>query len=83
MIGHFTQLVRDQAYAVGCAMAQYKKGRQYESLYACDYSLANINGCPIYETSTKAGSKCINGTNNEYPGLCCEDEIYDDELFYN
>lgn len=83
MIGHFTQLVRDQAYAVGCAMAQYKKGRQYTTLYTCNYSLSNILDYPIYENTTNAASKCKSGTNIAYPGLCSTDEIYDYELFYN
>lgn len=28
-IGHFTQLVRDQAYVVGCAMVQFEKDGWY------------------------------------------------------
>lgn len=37
MIGHFTQVVRDQAYAVGCAMVQFKKGRWHTTIYGCEY----------------------------------------------
>lgn len=34
MMGHFTQLVRDEAYAVGCALAQFKNGRWFTTLFA-------------------------------------------------
>lgn len=34
MTGHFTQLVRDEAYAVGCALVQFKKGRWFTTLLA-------------------------------------------------
>lgn len=82
MVGHFTQLVRDQAYAVGCAMARYKKDNWYTTLYACDYTLANIEDYPIYEKSTKAASGCKSGKNNKYLGLCNVKEVYNDDLFY-
>lgn len=82
-IGHFTQLVRDQAYAVGCAMVQFKRGIWYTTLYACDYSLSNIQDNPIYVKSKKTASGCKKGTNKEFPGLCHTSEIFDNEIFYS
>lgn len=34
MIGHFTQVIRDAAYAVGCAIVQFKKDRWFTTLFA-------------------------------------------------
>lgn len=82
MIGHFTQLVRDEAYAVGCAIAQFKKDKWFTTLYACDYTLSNILGEPIYEKSKKAASSCKSGNNPNFSGLCSVKEIYDNDLFY-
>lgn len=83
MIGHFTQVVRDEAYAVGCAMVQFKKGKWYTTIYGCDYTLTNINGYPIYESSTKAASGCKTGTHKEFKGLCSTKEIFNNDLYYN
>ncbi|XP_031639592.1 antigen 5 like allergen Cul n 1-like [Contarinia nasturtii] len=81
-IGHFTQLVQDQAYAVGCALVQFKKDA-YTTIYACDYSLGNLKNIPVYEASSKTASKCTKGTNPQLKGLCSTSEIYDNKLFYN
>lgn len=81
-IGHFTQLVRDESYAMGCAMSQFEKDKKYITLFACDYTLSNIDDYPIYEASEEAASGCQE-TNHEYPGLCSIKEIYDNELFYD
>lgn len=83
MIGHFTQLVRDEACALGCALVQFKRDKTYTTLFGCDYTLTNIQDLPIYETSSKVASKCENGPNKEYSGLCNTNETYNNELFYN
>lgn len=83
MIGHFTQLVRDEAYTVGCSIVQYHKEGWYTTLYACDYSLTNMLNSPIYTSSPNiAGSGCKTGTNPQFNGLCSIQEIYDNEMFY-
>lgn len=83
MIGHFTQLVRDEAYAMGCAIVQFKKDKWFTTILACDYTLSNILDYPIYEKSSKTASSCINGINEQFRGLCNPTEIYNNELFYN
>lgn len=82
-IGHFTQLVRDEAYAVGCAMVTFKKGKWNTGLYACDYTLTNVLDLPIYEKSMKSASGCKSGPHEEFKSLCSTQEIYDNSLFYN
>lgn len=82
MIGHYTQIVRDEAFAVGCAIVQFKEPKWHVTLYGCDYTLTNINGYPIYETSSKTASKCKT-VNPTLPGLCSTKEIYDNDMFYN
>ncbi|XP_031622207.1 antigen 5 like allergen Cul n 1-like [Contarinia nasturtii] len=83
MIGHFTQLVRDQAFAVGCAMIKFKSG-EYSTIYGCDYSLTSIKSYPIYDTSSKPASNCTKGAHKQFKGLCSINEIYDNnDLFYS
>lgn len=50
MIGHFTQLVKDDAFAVGCACTQTHVGQKYEYLLACDYSVTNIQNDKVYKS---------------------------------
>lgn len=47
-----------------------------------DYTLTNIQDYPVYEKSKKTASKCKNGVDKEYGGLCHTKEIYKNELFY-
>lgn len=83
MIGHFTQLVRDQAFAVGCAMVQFKTD-EYTTIYGCDYTLTSIKGYPIYDSSSKSASQCKKGPHEKFKGLCSTSEIYNDnQLFYS
>lgn len=81
-IGHFTQLVRDEEFAMGCAMSQFEQDNKYTTIFACDYTLSNIDDYPIYKPSTETASCCKTSINKDFPGLCSVDEIYDNELFY-
>lgn len=84
-IGHFTQMVRDQAFLVGCAIVQFPDDGWYVTILGCDYSLNNILHLPIYDATPKkeqAASKCETGTNPEFECLCSTNEIYDNPLFY-
>lgn len=83
MIGHFTQVVRDEAYAMGCAIVQYKDKDQFVTLYGCDYTLTNMYNLTIYKKSSKPASKCISGSNPKLNGLCSTKEIYNNPMFYN
>ncbi|XP_031640995.1 antigen 5 like allergen Cul n 1-like [Contarinia nasturtii] len=85
-IGHFTQLVRDQAYAVGCALVQFEKDGWFTSIFGCDYSLTNILNksiyAPVNSDSTNSASKCKTGTNPEFKCLCSANEVYTNKLYY-
>lgn len=84
MIGHFTQIVRDQSYKIGCSISQYveqKAGRTwYAVYYVCNYAVTNIINYPIYEQGAPA-SKCKTGNNAKYPGLCSANEKYENSPF--
>lgn len=82
MIGHFTQVVRDEAYKVGCAMSQYTDSLKTPvALMACNYAVANMIGSPTYVPGP-AASGCTTGKNPKYPGLCSENEKYDGQFFH-
>lgn len=64
--GHFTQVVRDQAVAIGCAVGQSNIG----TLVTCNYSFGNVRGLgPVY-TVGSTGSACKNGMDKFYRNLC-------------
>lgn len=73
----------DEAYTVGCAMARAIMNDNYVTLFTCNYSAGIILGDPIYKASKKSASNCETGTNDDYPSLCSEDEIYDNPKYYN
>lgn len=68
-IGHFTQLVTDEAGHVGCAISQYTSDGFKFNLVACNYAITNIVGNPVYASGSSA-SACGNGTNPKYQALC-------------
>lgn len=70
-VGHFLQMVRDDASHVGCAGIRKRWKRNLEITYlVCDYSATVNSGKPIYEIGPLC-SKCTTGTcGPDYPGLC-------------
>lgn len=69
-IGHFLQIVQDQATHVGCAISRYTQGKFKILLFACNYSYSNMKLKPVYVTgnpSCECGSK---GRNSKYTSLC-------------
>lgn len=83
VIGHFTQFVRAEAKALGCAMATYieKGDKEWRKTYlVCNYSFGNLGGYvnPYAEVDkeTDAGSKCTSGKDGKYPVLCGPNEVY-------
>jgi hypothetical protein len=68
-IGHFTQVVKDKAVAVGCAISRYTKDGWKTTLIACNYSFGNMCGEAVY-VSGNPGSSCPNGRNSFYRNLC-------------
>ncbi|XP_031634413.1 allergen Tab y 5.0101-like [Contarinia nasturtii] len=81
-IGHFTQMVRDQAYLIGCAMIQFELNNWFITIFACNYSLNNILNQPIYDASSEAASECQSGTNEKFKCLCSTSEVYNNKLYY-
>lgn len=71
-IGHFTQLVKDNAYAIGCSIVKFDEIDARTAMMACNYAVSNIRGCPIYDAGPTA-SGCQTGT--KFPELCGVDEI--------
>ncbi|XP_050092426.1 antigen 5 like allergen Cul n 1-like [Anopheles aquasalis] len=73
-IGHFTQMVSDRSSTIGCAM-QYWFALGWDTYYlVCDYGLTNIGNRPVYKKGVTA-SRCITGTNSNFPGLCSTSEV--------
>lgn len=60
-VGHFTQVVKDDAYKVGCSIAKFSNdGGDLKTLLACNYAVSNIKNWPIYEEGETA-SACETG----------------------
>lgn len=76
-IGHFTQMMSDRTTEIGCGVVIYPQklsGFTFKVvLFACDYSITNIYGQPVYRTGV-AASKCLHGTNPYYDSLCSGEE---------
>uniref|UniRef100_A0A1Q3FSA1 Venom allergen-1 n=2 Tax=Culex tarsalis TaxID=7177 RepID=A0A1Q3FSA1_CULTA len=77
-IGHFTQMMSDRTTEIGCALVIYPQklsGFTFKVvLYACNYSLTNIYGQPVYRKGAVAAARCARGTSPYYDGLCSNDE---------
>lgn len=68
-IGHFTQVVRDNVFAIGCAASRYTDGQWKSTLVACNYSYGNMQNTPVYVTGSTA-SACSKGRDSTYSNLC-------------
>lgn len=79
-IGHFTQIVKDDAYKVGCSIAKFSNDGDRKTLLACNYAVSNIENWPIYEEGETA-SACKTGINPDFPALCSVEEVYDKPYF--
>ena len=75
-IGHYTQVVWAESYAIGCGIMRYndttfQPSFPYKQLYVCDYGPAgNYFGRPIYKVGD-AASTCPIGT-SALDGLCAK-----------
>lgn len=70
---HFTQVVRDQSNAMGCAIARYTEGKLKTYLMACNYATTNTENVSVYKIGEPT-SDCITGPNTNFPGLCSDEE---------
>uniref|UniRef100_A0A4Y0BGA3 Venom allergen-1 n=1 Tax=Anopheles funestus TaxID=62324 RepID=A0A4Y0BGA3_ANOFN len=69
-VGHFTQMVSDRTWKIGCSAQQWIDHSEYNVFYfLCNYSFSNMDGQSVY-VKGKPASKCTTGENNLYPGLC-------------
>lgn len=76
-VGHFTQVIKDDSFKVGCSIAKYSEpSGGKKSLMACNYGVGNLQDNPIYQEGETA-SGCTSGMNPKYTGLCSEKEIYE------
>lgn len=69
--GHFTQLARDDAKLVGCAIVGWKHDTWFKAMITCNYDLTTITNKQVYE----AGSPCSScpkgvGCSPIFKGLC-------------
>ncbi|XP_039438897.1 antigen 5 like allergen Cul n 1-like [Culex pipiens pallens] len=67
-IGHFTQLVSDRTWKMGCVMVRFSD-RAIHYYLVCNYSFINIVDQPIY-VKGKPCSRCQLKCNRKYPALC-------------
>uniref|UniRef100_A0A023ELJ5 Venom allergen-1 n=1 Tax=Aedes albopictus TaxID=7160 RepID=A0A023ELJ5_AEDAL len=72
-IGHFTLMMNDRVWKVGCSMVRYKSGKWTNLFFVCNYSMNNILGRPVY-AGGKTASKCKTGQNAKFKGLCSTKE---------
>lgn len=83
IFAHFTQVVRDEAYKIGCAISRFSDpiNKKPLSLITCNYAVTNLATFPVYEEGD-AASGCKTGPHPNYPGLCSESEVYDGQFFH-
>lgn len=74
VVGHFTQNVRDRVQSIGCALARYEKGDEYDSYFVCDYNETNMGA--VYDAG-RFGVDCKSGHHEKYPALCKRSEKYE------
>ncbi|XP_055610486.1 antigen 5 like allergen Cul n 1-like [Uranotaenia lowii] len=68
-IGHFTQLVSDRTWKMGCALVRFNDAGSIRYYLVCNYSFINIIGQPVYRKGPSC-SRCQRKCNKKYPGLC-------------
>jgi hypothetical protein len=85
-IGHFTAVVTDRTTQVGCAISIYHTNTTRWNftnyLAACNYASTNVYGNPVYKSGAVA-SGCVNGPDEQLPGLCKITEPIDPNIFTN
>ena len=71
-------MVVERSNRIGCAATDFEKQGKKMFYLVCNYSVANINGVPTYQTGAPA-SDCKSGVSSQYPGLCSASEEYTQE----
>ena len=75
MIGHFTEMVKEENMFVGCSGSHYFKNKRYFYTIACNYATTNFLGEKIYHSGPPC-SGCLTGCHTNYSALCSEKEYY-------
>ncbi|XP_053672319.1 antigen 5 like allergen Cul n 1-like [Anopheles nili] len=85
-IGHFTLIVNDNVFFIGCALISYsvrindyfeETGEECRAYYfVCNYSFINLKGKATYNPGKKPASYCRTSKNKEHPCLCKVSEPY-------
>lgn len=78
-VGHFTQVVWQDAVAVGCAGSKYTDSEGQQAILICNYGFGNLKGQFVYKSGEPA-SECKTGPNPDYPGLCSVDEDFMNDI---
>uniref|UniRef100_A0A182Q1W9 Venom allergen-1 n=1 Tax=Anopheles farauti TaxID=69004 RepID=A0A182Q1W9_9DIPT len=74
-IGHFTQMVSDRTWKIGCSAQHWKESNDSTAFYfVCNYSFTNMIGQPVYVKGSPA-SRCLTGQDGQYSGLCSKKEV--------
>uniref|UniRef100_A0A182PTQ3 SCP domain-containing protein n=1 Tax=Anopheles epiroticus TaxID=199890 RepID=A0A182PTQ3_9DIPT len=89
-IGHFTLLVNDNVYFIGCALISYavridqyftETGEDCRAYYfICNYSFINLKNRPTYTSGAKPASMCQSRHSKQYRCLCSDHEPYSTSL---
>lgn len=70
VVGHYTQVVWADSYAIGCGFVYFNDGQWYTRQLICNYGPAgNYMNNPVY-TEGKTASQCPSGTSATSAGLC-------------
>jgi Cysteine-rich secretory protein family len=69
-VGHFLQMMQDNAHYIGCAAVKYTRGQWKSLLLVCNYSHGNVRGSKVYQTGRPASACSKRGKSSKYPALC-------------
>lgn len=71
MIGHFTQMIHDKVYDVGCALVQWTEddGQRKCTRMTCNYAKAHYLHQSVYAFG-KPCEDCLVCDEDEFYGLC-------------
>lgn len=65
----------DKAFKVGCAIANYSKGKPYKTtLMCCNYAHKKHYGTPIYTVAKNRTGELCKKMSTNYGGLCAVGE---------
>jgi Cysteine-rich secretory protein family len=82
-IFHFLAIAADRINQIGCAISHFPEGEQGKKSYiVCNYSFQPFGNQPTYVKGAPT-SQCQSGSNPNYPSLCSESEVVDNNKPFN